>query len=117
VTRTRLLLLAAIVSAAGCEGIYQRDVTAVVTGPSTVAVGASVLLNVTLEFEDGKKDPLGPAGAGSVLWSTSNSAIATVDMFGVVTGVARGSVTITATPSPFITDGKRTPGTHNMTVE
>jgi len=117
VTRTRMCLLAAIVSAAGCEGIYQRDVRAVVTGPATVAVGASVLLNVTLEYEDGRKDPLGPAGAGSVIWSTSSSAIATVDVFGVVTGVAKGSVTITATPSPFVTDGKRTPGTHNMSVQ
>ena len=115
--RLRTALLAFIAVAAGCEGIYQRDITAVVTGPATLAVGATVLLQCTLEYSDGSKNPLSPATATAVVWSSSNNAIATVDFFGAVTGVAPGSVTITATPAPFQTDGKRTAGTHTMTIQ
>ena len=113
----RTALLGVIAVAAGCEGIYQRDITAVVTGPSTLAVGSTVLLQCTLEYSDGSKSPLSPASASAVVWTSSNNSIATVDFFGAVTGVAPGSVTITATPAPFQTDGKRTAGTHAMTVQ
>lgn len=116
-TRTRTALLALALFATGCEGIYQRDITAVVSGPSTVAVGASVLLTVTLQYEGGDSLVLGPGDAGSVNWTSSDTAIATVDFFGVVKGVAPGAVTITATPSSLTTDGTRTPGTHAMTVQ
>ena len=113
----RALLVTLAVAATGCESIYQRDITASVTGPATVAVGATVLLQCTLDYSDGTRTPLSPATATAVVWTSSNNAIATVDFFGGVTGVAPGSVTITATPAPFSTDGKRNPGTHAMTVQ
>ena len=113
----RALLVALLVAAAGCEAIYQRDITASVTGPATVAVGATVLLQCTLDYSDGTRSPLSPASASAVVWTSSNTAVATVDFFGGVTGVAPGSVTITVTPAPFSTDGKRNPATHAMTVQ
>ena len=113
----RAALLVALAAAAGCESIYERDITAVVTGPATLAVGATVLLQCTLEYSDGSKNPLSPATASAVVWTSSNNNVATVDFFGVVAGVAPGSVTITATPAPFQTDGKRTPGSITITVQ
>jgi uncharacterized protein YjdB len=114
----RLAVLAALVAAgAACESIYDRDVTVVVTGPTTVQVGETVLLNARLEYSKGLPEIVGPSTAALVSWSSSNTTIATVDFFGFVTGVAPGSVTITATPASGITDGKRTAGTHAMTVE
>ena len=113
----RALLVTLVVAATGCEPIYERDITATVTGPATLAVGATVLLQCTLDYSDGTRSPLSPATASAVVWTSSNNAIATVDFFGGVTGVAPGSVTITATPAPFSTDGKRNPGTHAMTVQ
>jgi uncharacterized protein YjdB len=113
----RALLFTLVIAAAGCEGIYQRDITATVTGPSTVAVGSTVLLQCVLEYSDGTKSPLSPASASAVFWTSSNNAVATVDFFGAVTGVAKGEATITATPAPFSTDGKKTPGTHTITVQ
>ena len=115
--RMRAGLLALIAVAAGCEGIYQRDITAVVTGPATLAVGSTVLLQCTLQYSDGSSSPIAPSSAAAVVWSSSNTSIATVDFFGGVTGVAPGAVTITATPAPFSTDGKRNPGTHAMTIQ
>lgn len=113
----RAVLAGLLLFGAGCEGIYQRDITAVVTGPSTISVGQTVLLQCTLEYSDGSKSPLTPSLAGAVIWTSSNNAVATVDGFGGVTGVSAGTVTITATPSPFQTDGKRTPGNHSITVQ
>ena len=56
-----------------------------ITGDSTVAAGSTVSLTATTV----------PADA-SVIWSSSDSAVATVNASGVVTGVAAGTVTITA---------------------
>lgn len=112
----RILLLAGVAAAAGCEAIYDRDVTAVVSGPATVRVGTTVLLSATLQYSRGPAQVIGPSQAGFVMWSSSDIAIATVDVFGGVTGIAPGSVTITATPAPGNVDGTRTPGTHAMTV-
>ena len=114
--KTRVWLMGLALLVAGCEGLYQRDITAVISGPTSVAVGASVLLTVTLEYEGGDSLTLGPGDAGSITWESSNNAVATVDFFGVVTGVAPGTATITATPRSVTTDGKRTPDTHDMTV-
>jgi uncharacterized protein YjdB/alpha-tubulin suppressor-like RCC1 family protein len=62
-------------------------------GSSTINVGATVQLTATT------KDANGNVLTGRVItWSTSNSALATVNATGVVTGVAAGGpVTITAT--------------------
>jgi uncharacterized protein YjdB len=115
----RLYLLAIVLAgAAGCETLYTRDVTAVLTGASTVAVGATTQITCTLEYSDGEKLTLGPSHAGTVLWQTSNADVARVDIFGIVTGIAPGTATITATPSPYTTGtGKRTAGTHQITVQ
>jgi uncharacterized protein YjdB len=116
--KMRVLFLAGVIAiaGAGCKSIYDRDVTAVVTGPATVQVGATVVLSVTLEYSRGAAEVIGPSQAAFVMWSSSDITIATVDVFGGVTGIAPGSVTITATPAPGNVDGSRTPGTHAMTV-
>ena len=66
-------------------------VTGVTVGPatSTGAVGSTVQLTATIA----------PAGATGkkVTWSSSNSAVATVDVRGLVTRLTKGTVTITAT--------------------
>src|SRR5688572_23835592 len=94
-----LALIAVIASAASCESISEREITVTVSGPTTVAVGATVILTAKMDFSNGVSEVVGPSTAGSVMWSSSNTAIATVDVFGVVTGVAKGTATITATPS------------------
>ena len=65
-------------------------VTSVTVTPATgtVAVGATLTLGATVE----------PAGASqAVTWTTSSTAVATVDANGVVTGAGPATVTITAT--------------------
>lgn len=117
--RCALVVLFAAVAAAACgPGKNNRDVTAVVTGPATVAVGATVLLTVRLDYSDGDSLTLGPSHAGTVIWTSSNNQVAIVDLFGVVTGVGPGTVTITATPASTTSGtGKRTPGSHSLTVQ
>ncbi len=81
-------------------------VTTVTVAPATpsLAVGATVTLTATV------KDAQGNTMTGqTVSWSTSNAAIATVNSTGLVTGVAAGIATITATSS-----GKS--GTSSVTV-
>jgi uncharacterized protein YjdB len=59
---------------------------------ASVAVGSTVALSAT------PQDSAGYALSGrTVSWATSNAAVATVSQTGVVTGVAAGSATITAT--------------------
>jgi uncharacterized protein YjdB len=62
--------------------------------PTGVLVGRTVVL--TLNLFDAGGEPLSTAGR-TVTWSTSNAAVATVNSSGVVTGVAVGSATVTAT--------------------
>ena len=115
---SRVCLLVAFAAAASCTpGLYARDVTAIVSGPTTVQAGATVQLNVRLDYSDGATLLLQPSMMGSVEWTSSNAAVATV-IRGAVTGVAAGSVTITATPSVTSTGtGERIPGNHQMTVQ
>jgi hypothetical protein len=71
-------------------------VTTVTVSPSSasIAVGATVSLQATV------KDQNGNVMTGqAVTWSTSNSAIASVNASGVVTGASAGTATITATSS------------------
>lgn len=70
------------------------EVTGIGVSPSTasVAEGANVQLTATLS----------PAGAtGTITWSSSDTATATVSATGEVTGVAAGTATITATCGTF----------------
>ncbi|HEV7596299.1 MAG TPA: Ig-like domain-containing protein [Gemmatimonadaceae bacterium] len=81
-------------------------VTTVTVLPSSalVAAGSSVALTATV------RDQQGNAMTGqSVTWSTNNAGGVTVSASGVVTGVAAGTATVTATSS-----GKT--GTSNITV-
>lgn len=66
---------------------YDALTALTITGETTVSVNAKVQLSAAAT----------PAGADPhVTWSTSNDKVATVDANGAVTGVAEGSVTITA---------------------
>lgn len=73
-------------------------VTGVTVSPATATVGTGATTQLTATVS--------PANATNpaVSWSTSNASIATVSSSGVVTGVAVGSATITATTQ----DGNRT---------
>ena len=76
-----------------------------VSPPSTsVATGATVTLTATVKDQQGNV-----MGGQTIAWSTSDASVATVSSNGVVTGVAAGSATITATSS-----GKS--GTSSITV-
>ena len=114
----RLAAASALCAMTGCTpGMYSRDVTAVVSGPTSVQVGASVQLNVRLEFSDGSVRLLSPTMMASVEWTTSNASVASVNFQGSVTGVAAGTATITATPSTTSTGtGDRIAGTHTIEV-
>jgi len=72
--------------------------------PAAVAVGSTTQLTATT------KDALGTTLTGRVItWSSGNSSVASVSSTGLVTGVAPGSTTITAT-----SEGKS--GTSTVTV-
>lgn len=76
-------------------------VVEVTPATDTVRVGA------TIQYTAVAKDAQGAVVAGkTVAWTTSNSALATVSPSGVVSGVARGTVTVTAA-----VDGKSGAGT------
>jgi Bacterial Ig-like domain (group 2)/Fibronectin type III domain len=79
--------------------------TVTVSPPSvSVGVGTTTLLQATVKDQNGNV-----MSGQTVTWSTDNAAAATVNSSGVVTGVAAGSATITATSS-----GKT--GTSSITV-
>ena len=115
----RRLAAAVLCLTTGCTpGMYSRDVTAVVSGPTSVRVGATVQLTVRLEFSDGSVRLLAPSMMASVEWSSSNTAVASINFQGTVTGVAPGTAVITATPATTSTGtGDRTAGTHTITVQ
>ena len=66
----------------------------IVPGTASVQLGATVGLTLNLLGAGG--EPLSPAGR-TITWSSSSPAVATVNSSGVVSGVAVGSSTITAT--------------------
>lgn len=69
---------------------------------SKIAVASSVTLKATGTFSDGTNFPL----LGAVTWTTTNATIATVDATGKVTGIAPGTVLITATHTATGTTAK-----------
>ena len=76
--------------------VVKQVVAAVSVSPSTL----SVFETATGQLSGSPQDARGNTVAGSaVTWGSADQAIATVDGQGVVTGVAAGSVTITATVS------------------
>ncbi|MEQ8241097.1 MAG: Ig-like domain-containing protein [Cyclobacteriaceae bacterium] len=71
---------------------------------TTVTIGETLELSATIEPLDATTD--------AVEWSVDNTSIATIDASGVITGVAEGSVTVTATA----TDGSGITGTISVNV-
>jgi uncharacterized protein YjdB len=103
-------------TSSGVSGASAITVTAgpppppVVTTVTVAPTSASVVAGATTTLQATVKDQNGNVMTGqTVTWSTNNSAAATVNSSGVVTGVAAGSATITATSS-----GKT--GTSSITV-
>jgi hypothetical protein len=90
-------------TASGVSGTSAITVTAVPPVVTTVTItpmSASVTAGATTNLQATVKDQNGNVMTGqTVSWSTSNAAAATVNSTGVVTGVAAGSATITATSS------------------
>ena len=73
------------------ENETEATVSAVtVSGSSAVAVGAVIQLTAAVTMSDES------AYDGTVTWKSSDSAVATVDASGILTGVAEGNVAITA---------------------
>jgi hypothetical protein len=94
----------------GTSAITVTAVTPVVTTVTVAPTSASVVAGSTTPLVATVKDQNGNVMSGqTVIWTTSNSAAATVNSSGLVTGVAAGSATITATSS-----GKT--GTSSITV-
>ncbi|MDQ2664785.1 MAG: Ig-like domain-containing protein, partial [Gemmatimonadota bacterium] len=95
----------------GKTGTSSITVTAVPVGTVTVApTSASVVQGQTTPLTATVKDANGQTVTDRVVtWTSSNTAVATVSQAGVVTGVAPGSATITAT-----SEGKT--GTSSITV-
>ena len=77
----------------------------------TISGGTSANLAGTLLLTATAATSSGATVSTTFSWSSSDNSLATVDGSGVVTGVERGSVTITATAS-----GTSISGTHSVTV-
>jgi len=97
----------------GKSGTSAITVTAAPPAVTTVSVSppsASIVVGTTVTLQATVKDQYGNTMSGqTVNWSSNNTASATVNSSGVVTGVAAGSATITAAVS-----GKT--GTSSITV-
>jgi len=97
VVRTIAALLAAGLAVAGCSDSPTQPASATVTSVqvsgSAPAVGASLQFTAIASFSDGSTQDVTTKAA----WLSSNTAIMTVSPAGIVTGVAAGSATLTAT--------------------
>jgi hypothetical protein len=90
-----LLALGALMTA-GCKNFFiGPTLTTVTVSPSTpsVAVGKTQQMVATGTYDNGTTDTV----TDSATWSTSDNTIATVSSSGLVTGVASGTATISAT--------------------
>ena len=88
---------------------WEEDTTEYVTSIS-ISGNSSIVINNTAQMTA----TVSPSDATTqtVTWSSSNTSIAAVDSSGIVTGIAAGTVTITATA----TDGSGITGTKEITV-
>jgi hypothetical protein len=82
-------------------GPAKSDLTGNLTPVASVTVtpsSAQILINKTVQLTATPKDAAGnPLEGRLVLWTTSEPLVALVDLNGLVTGLAKGSATITAT--------------------
>ena len=107
----RILTAFLFLLVSGCSEFFRgsNDLISITIGPanSSIQAGGTQQYTATGTF--------GPSGATSgdvtqqVTWSSSNTAIATIDSAGLATGVANGTVTIAATSQNLA-------GTTNLTV-
>jgi len=94
----------------GTSSITVTAVAPVVTTVTVAPTSASLVVGATTTLQATVKDQNGNVMTGqTVTWTTNNAAAATLSSSGVVTGVAAGSATITATSSGKI-------GTSSITV-
>jgi len=70
-----------------------------IQGPSSLYVGDSVSLTALVKDQYGQ-----PMNGISVSWSSSNSAVADVAAGGIVTGLAEGTTTVTASAGQVVTE-------------
>ena len=105
-----LTIMAAAIFAVACGSDDTPTGTAAVVSVTVSTPPAAILVGATTTLTATTKDASGAALTGTtVTWSSSSDAIATVSQAGVVTGVAPGTATITAT-----SNGKT--GTATITV-
>jgi CHRD domain-containing protein/Big-like domain-containing protein len=105
-----LTIMAAAIFAVACGSDDTPTGTAAVVSVTVSQPPAAILVGATTTLTATTKDGSGAAITGTtVAWSSSSDAIATVSQSGVVTGVAPGTATITAT-----SNGKT--GTATVTV-
>ncbi|HWF42614.1 MAG TPA: Ig-like domain-containing protein [Acidothermaceae bacterium] len=87
---------------ASCEGISSSAVPITVVNANTVSQialtppTASVQIGATLQESATPEDASGNPVSATITWTSSNTAVATVDATGLVTAVAAGAATITA---------------------
>src|SRR5208337_468944 len=83
-------------TSAGCDGFFiSPSISSIYITPSaaTVSVNNTQQLTATATYSDGSKNTITGNNVG---WSSSNDAVATITNGGLVTGVAVGSATMTA---------------------
>lgn len=88
-------VLILVVVSVGCTGFFVNPtLTSLAVGPSTPTIqqGNTLQMAATGTYDDGSTKAL----TGKVLWSSSDSAIASINSTGLMTGVSPGSATITA---------------------
>src|ERR1700720_443404 len=80
----------------GCAGFFiDPALTAVTVAPSSpsVVIGSTQQMSATGTYDNGSKSSV----TNEASWSSSNASVATVSATGLVTGIASGSATISAT--------------------
>jgi uncharacterized protein YjdB len=83
-------------SSIGCSGFFvDPTLTTITVTPATPSViaGDTLQLTATGSYDDGSTKNI----SGSVTWTTSDNGVATVSSAGLLTGVAEGTATLTAT--------------------
>jgi hypothetical protein len=93
-----LSIMAAIIAVTACGSDDSPTGTAAVVSVSVGAPTGPILVGATTTLTATAKDASGNTVSGAAIaWTSSSDAIATVSSSGVVTGVAPGTATITAT--------------------
>ena len=81
-------------NASGSSKVHVRKVATVAVSPAAASVGVGQTVQLTATPKDASGNPL---TGRTITWASGNAALATVSANGLVTGVAAGLVTMTAT--------------------